>query len=78
MQETSLDQLKTGQTGVIKALKADGLLRSRLMDMGLIKGSPVTIVRVAPFGDPIEIEVKGYNLSLRKNEAKNIVLEQIK
>ncbi len=77
MENSRLDQLKSGETAVIKTVQAQGALRSRLMDMGLIKGSLVKIIRIAPFGDPMEIEVKGYNLSLRKKEAQNILVEPV-
>ena len=75
MMENRLDQLKPGESGVIARMAAEGQLRSRLMDMGLIKGTQVTMVRKAPLGDPLEIEVKGYSLSLRKQEASLIYLE---
>lgn len=74
--ENRLDQLKPGESGVITNMMAEGRLRSRLMDMGLLKGTEITLIRKAPLGDPLEIEVKGYSLSLRKKEASMIYLEQ--
>lgn len=75
MKNTTLDQLKPGDEGKVKALNAQGQLRTRLMDMGMITGTTVTMVRKAPLGDPLEVEIRGYSLSLRKEEAKLVDLE---
>ncbi len=72
----NLSNLKPGQLG--KILKIDssiGPIRRRLMDMGVIAGEIIKMEKVAPMGDPIEVSIKGYNLSLRKNEAKGIEIE---
>jgi ferrous iron transport protein A len=61
-------------TGFQKGLEG---YRTKLMSMGLIKGTEFTINRVAPMGDPVEIEVRGYNLSLRKDEAKALYVEGV-
>jgi len=58
-----------GQTGRIEAFEGDGREVRRLMEMGLIPGTEVRFVRTAPLGDPLEIELRGYNLSLRRAEA---------
>lgn len=72
----NLSNLKPGQQGKIRKLDSSiGPLRRRLMDMGVIPGETVKVEKVAPMGDPIEISVKSYNLSLRKNEAKAIEIE---
>lgn len=71
----TLADLKPGQKGRITKIGALGPLKRRLMDMGVVNGEEVVIEKVAPFGDPIEIRVKSYNLSLRKNEAKEIQVE---
>ncbi|WP_461205383.1 FeoA family protein [Clostridium sp. DL1XJH146] len=71
----TLEQLKPGDNSKIKSINGSGLVRRRLMEMGVTKGTEVHIEKVAPMGDPIEIKIKGYNLSLRKDEAKNIVVE---
>jgi len=71
----TLKDLKIGQTGVVVRVKGKGSIKQRMMDMGLVSGSKVSVIRVAPLGDPIEISLKGYNLSLRKSEAKDIVIE---
>jgi len=70
-----LHELKTGQRGVIVHVSGKGPVKRRMMDMGLVPGSEVQVVRVAPLGDPIEFTVKGYSLSLRKSEARNIQVE---
>lgn len=71
----TLADLKPGQKGRITKIGALGPLKRRLMDMGVVCGEEVVIEKVAPLGDPIEIRVKSYNLSLRKNEAKEIQVE---
>jgi len=71
----TLKDLKIGQTGVVVRVKGKGSIKQRMMDMGLVSGSKVSVIRVAPLGDPIEISLKGYNLSLRKSEAQNIMIE---
>lgn len=70
--------LKTAQIGeTIKVVKitGEGPTKRRLMDMGITKGTSVYIRKVAPLGDPIEVTVRGYELSLRKSDAENIVVE---
>jgi len=70
-----LNELKRGEKGRIVKIGGEGSIRRRLLDMGLVSGSEVKMERVAPLGDPIEIKVKGYNLSLRKEEAASIQVE---
>ena len=70
-----LSELKRGEKGKIVKVGGGGAIRRRLLDMGLVSGSEVEMERVAPLGDPIEIKVKGYNLSLRKEEAASIQVE---
>ena len=70
-----LSELKRGEKGRIVKIGGGGSLRRRLLDMGLVPSSEVKMERVAPLGDPIEIKVKGYNLSLRKEEAESIQVE---
>jgi ferrous iron transport protein A len=71
----NLAMLKPGEKGRIAKMEAIGPLRRRLMDMGVLVGEEITVEKVAPLGDPIEITVKNYNLSLRKKEAEGILLE---
>jgi DtxR family Mn-dependent transcriptional regulator len=73
--QISLDQLKVGQKGTVVSVSGKGPVKQRMMDMGLVPGSLVEVVRVAPLGDPMELKLKGYNLSLRRNEAKSILVE---
>ena len=61
--------LKVGDSAVILNVGGEGQLRKRLLDLGVTKGTKVTMVRIAPFGDPIEIQLRGYRLTLRKSEA---------
>jgi len=75
VQHIPLNQLRVGQRGVVVRVGGQGPARRRMMDMGLVPGSEVKVVRVAPLGDPIEFTVKGYSLSLRKSEAGAIEVE---
>ena len=75
IKQVSLDKLSAGQQGVVVRVGGKGPAKRRMMDMGLVPGSKVKVVRVAPLGDPIEFEVKGYSLGLRKSEAREIIVE---
>ncbi|MBR0423338.1 MAG: ferrous iron transport protein B [Clostridia bacterium] len=68
----NLSEIKPGCSGVIKSIGSEGHLRRRIVDMGLTAGTCVEVVRYAPLGDPIEINIHGYNLSIRKSEAEEI------
>ena len=72
----TLNELKTGSSGIITAVGGDGPLRCRLLDMGLIPHTRVTLQKVAPMGDPIEIKVRGYELTLRVEEAQKIEVKE--
>ena len=71
----TLDQFKIGETGLIKKVEGDGRLRRRLFDMGVTPGAKVYLRKVAPLGDPLEVTIRGYELTLRKSEAELVVLE---
>ena len=71
----TLDKLSIGASGVISAVGGEGPLRCRLLDMGLIPRTRVTLQKVAPMGDPIEIRVRGYELTLRIEDAQKIERE---
>jgi ferrous iron transport protein A len=71
----TLKTTKCGETVTITRLDGEGALKRRLMDMGLTKGVSVYVRKVAPLGDPVEVTVRGYELSLRKNDAENIIVE---
>ena len=66
----TLDQVKVGETVRILKVGGEGLLRRRIMEMGLTKGSEILVVNVAPLGDPMEIEIRGYALTIRKCDAE--------
>ena len=70
-----LDEFKIGETGLIKKVEGEGRLRRRLFDMGVTPGATVYLRKKAPLGDPIEVTIRGYELTLRKNEAALVVLE---
>jgi len=70
--EIPLSELKPGEKGVISKVVGDREVRRRLLDMGLTRGTEITVVRRAPLGDPVEFLLKGYNLSLRKRESENV------
>ena len=72
----TLDKLKIGSSGVITAVGGDGPLRCRLLDMGLTPRTRVTLQKVAPMGDPMELQLRGYVLTLRKEDAHNITVEE--
>jgi ferrous iron transport protein A len=67
-----LTSVTLGQTVTVAEIKVTPASRSRLMEMGLLIGTPIELVRFAPMGDPVEIKVRGYNLTLRKQEAEQI------
>lgn len=71
---TTLKDLRPGESGTVQQLLVSGLERGRFMAMGLIKGALVKVVRLAPLGDPMEVEVKSYRLSLRRSEAAQIMV----
>ena len=71
----TLRQVKVGQTCVVKRVHGEGALRRRIMDMGITKGVEIYVRKVAPLGDPIEITVRDYELSVRKGDAELIEVE---
>lgn len=71
-----LDCLETGESGQIVRIRHAGAVTRRMMDMGLVRGVTVTVVKLAPLGDPMEIKAKGYNLSLRRSEAATILVKR--
>ena len=70
-----LDQIEKGETGLVRSVEGDGKVRRRLFDMGVTPGARVELRKKAPMGDPIEITIRGYELSLRKSEAKLVNIE---
>ena len=71
----TLNQVKVGETVKVTKIAGEGPIKRRIMDMGITKGTEIYIRKVAPLGDPVEVTVRGYELSLRKGEAENIVVE---
>ena len=71
----TLRDLAVGQSGTISRVRTTGALKQRFMDMGITKGTDVKVLKIAPLGDPIEVEIRGYNLSVRKDDAANIELK---
>lgn len=71
----TLKEVKVGETVKVKKLSGDGPVKRRIMDMGITKGVDVFIRKVAPLGDPVEVMVRGYELSLRKADAEMIEVE---
>lgn len=72
---TTLREVPPGASVSVVALTGSGPLRRRLMDMGLTRGATVAVRKVAPLGDPVQVTVRGYELSLRKSEADSIQVE---
>ena len=71
----TLKEVKIGESVKVKALKGEGPVKRRIMDMGITKGVEIFVSKVAPLGDPIEVNVRGYELTIRKSEAENIDVE---
>ena len=69
---STLRNAKIGQTVTVTRLNGEGALRRRIMDMGITKGTPIYVRKVAPLGDPVEVTVRGYELSLRKADTEMI------
>ena len=73
----TLDKVAPGQGGVITQVGGEGVLRRRLLDMGLTPGTRVSVRKIAPMGDPIELFLRSYVLTIRKEEAANIAVEGV-
>lgn len=73
---TTLDKLPVGSSGVITKVSGEGALRLRFLDMGLIPKTLVKTYKIAPLGDPVEIHLRGYSLTIRKEDAANIEVEE--
>lgn len=73
----TLRDVSVGSTCTISALTGSGAIKRRIMDMGLTKGTKVLVRKVAPLGDPIELTVRGYELSIRKDEAANVDVKDV-
>ncbi|HIU66510.1 MAG TPA: ferrous iron transport protein A [Candidatus Caccomorpha excrementavium] len=72
----TLRDLKPGETGVVASIGTKGAMKRRIMDMGVTPGTQIKVIKVAPLGDPIEVNIRGYELSLRKEEANQILINK--
>lgn len=72
----TLRDVAVGADATVVKLAGQGALKRRIMDMGITKGASIHVRKVAPLGDPIEVTVRGYELSLRKDEAENVIVEE--
>ena len=72
---TTLKDVKCGQTVRVKKIQGEGPVRRRIMEMGITKGSEIYVRKVAPLGDPVEINIRGYELTLRKFDAEMVIVE---
>ena len=72
---TTLKDVKCGQAVRVKKIQGEGPVRRRIMDMGITKGSEIYVRKVAPLGDPVEINIRGYDLTLRKFDAEMVIVE---
>ena len=71
----TLKEAKCGETVTVTKLGGEGALRRRIMGMGITKGTSIFVRKVAPLGDPVEVTVRGYELSLRRGDAENILVD---
>ena len=72
----TIDDLKIGEDGVITQVGGEGALRLRFLDMGLIAGTRVLLQKIAPMGDPIQIQIRGYELTIRREDAQKIAIRR--
>ncbi len=71
----TLKDIRVGESATVVKLEGEGAIRRRIMDMGITKGTKILVKKVAPLGDPLELTVRGYQLSIRKADAKKILVE---
>ncbi len=71
----TLKEVKIGETVTVKKIDGEGAVKRRIMDMGITKNAEITVRKVAPLGDPMEVTVRGYELSVRKHDAEKIEVE---
>ncbi|MCB9593399.1 MAG: ferrous iron transport protein A [Sandaracinaceae bacterium] len=74
----TLDELPVGAEGTVVAVRCERAIARRLMEMGVLPGTRVAVVRVAPLGDPIQLRLRSYSLSIRRREAAGIVLSDVR
>lgn len=76
-QSLTLRDISVGERARVVKLSGEGALKRHIMDMGVTKGVEIFVRKVAPLGDPLEVSVRGYELSLRKSEAENVLVERV-
>ena len=72
----TLKEVKVGQTVTVKKIHGEGPVKRRIMDMGITKGAEIYVRKVAPFGDPVEVNVRGYELTVRRADAEMVEIEE--
>ena len=70
-----LNEFNVGESGVVLKITAEGKIKRRLFDMGVTPGAEITLKKVAPLGDPIQVLIRGYDLTLRRDEASTVLME---
>jgi len=73
--EKRLSELEPGERGVVVRIEGSSATRRRIMDMGIVRGAEIRVVRRAPLGDPVEFEIRDYDLSLRRRDAENVYIK---
>ena len=73
-----LNEFKINEQGIVKKIEAEGKIKRRLFDMGVTPGTEIVLKKLAPLGDPIEVTIRGYELTLRKDEANKVLMEVTK
>lgn len=76
MKDRTINDLSIGEASVVVSINCDGAMKRRLIDMGITPGVKVSLHKVAPLGDPLELKLRGYMLSIRRSEAKKIVVKK--
>lgn len=75
MGKITLEKLKENQIGIVISVEGSGEINHRLLDMGIVPGAKIKISKAAPFGDPLQIEIRGYSMCIRKETARKIIVE---
>lgn len=73
--DKKLNEFTVGESGLVRKIEGEGKIRRRLFDMGVTPGAEITLRKLAPLGDPLEVNLRGYELTLRKSEAACVVME---
>jgi len=76
MKDKTLNDLNVGESATVISINCEGAMKRRLIDMGITPGVKVTLHKIAPLGDPLELKLRGYMLSIRRSEAKNITIKK--